>query len=468
MAKILIIDDDKMVCDTLARIFSEMGHEVIQAFTLSDGMSKASSVDADVVFLDVRLPDGNGLEHLPDVQAMPSMPEVIIITAFAGPDGAELALKNNAWDYIQKPASLDEVTMALSRALQYRKEKLESQTPVILKRESIVGNSPEILACLDQVARAARGRTNIFIGGDTGTGKELFARAIHANSARSENNFVVIDCAALPKNLIESILFGYAKGAFTGALRSEEGLVKHADGGTLFLDEVGELPMTMQKTFLRVLQERRFRPVGSTSEVTSNFRLVSASNRDLDKMVESGEFRDDLLFRLRSITIDLPPLCQRKEDIKDIAVDFLLLICESQNIGVKGFSPGFLDILTSYNWPGNVRELHSVIEYAIAESINEQTLFPKHLPSHVRIQVARSSFGDPDTKADTDQSISDSFEGFPKWKDFRKTLIADGEKRYLRELMTHAGNDVKQASRLSSLSQPRLYELLRKYKISTR
>ena len=392
MATILIVDDDTMIRETLARIFSGMGHRPLLASTLADGLDRVVSADIDVVFLDVRLPDGNGLEQLPAFQAAPSAPEVIIITAFAGPDGAELALKNNAWDYIQKPASLDAVTMALTRALQYRKEKLESKSPVLLKREGIVGKSPGIMACLDQVARASRGDMNIYIGGDTGTGKELFARAIHANSARAGNNFVVIDCAALPRDLIEGILFGYVKGAFTGAVRSEEGLVKHADGGTLFLDEVGELPMEMQKTFLRVLQERRFRPVGATREVSSNFRLVSASNRDLDRMVPAGQFRDDLLFRLRTVSIHLPPLKDRREDIRELAVNCLILLCEAHNIGIKGFSPEFFDVLMAYSWPGNVRELNSVIEYAVAESMNEQTLFPKHLPSSVRIQVARSSF----------------------------------------------------------------------------
>jgi len=468
MANILIIDDDTMICKTLAQIFSDMGHAVHQKHTLSDGIRQAESMDTDLVFLDVRLPDGNGLEQLPVIQALPSAPEVIIITAFAGPDGAELALKNNAWDYIQKPASLDAVTMALTRALEYRKEKLESKSSVLLNRDGIIGKSPEIDSCLRQVARAANSNANILISGETGTGKELFARAIHTNSRRSDANFVVIDCAALPDNLTESILFGYEKGAFTGAVKSDQGLIKHADGGTLFLDEIGELPMSIQKTFLRVLQERRFRPVGAKKEVKSNFRLVSASNRELNEMVDSGQFREDLLFRLRSININLPPLRKRKNDIRELAVDYLMMLCDSYKIGIKGFSPEFLDIMSSYSWPGNVRELHSVIEYAIAESISEQTLFPKHLPKHIRIQVARSRFEKTGSEKTISKENAKFSDDFPRWQNFRKNLISDGEKRYLVELVSRAGGDIKKACRISGLSQPRIYELLRKYQIPTR
>jgi len=310
MAKILIIDDDQMICKSLSRIFQDMGHEVLYALTLKQGVKEAKSGDFDIVFLDVKLPDGNGLKHLPVIREVPSLPEIIIITGHANPDSAELAIRNHAWDYIRKPASIDVVTLVLTRALQYREEKKAGKSAVTLKsikREGIIGSSPGIINCLDLVARAAGSNANILISGETGTGKELFAWAVHANSFRAEENFVAVDCTSLPKTLIENLLFGHAKGAFTGADKKEDGLVKHADGGTLFLDEIGELPLTTQKTFLRVLQERQFRPLGNTREIKSDFRLVSASNRNLGETAKLGKFRKDLLYRLRSITIHLPP-----------------------------------------------------------------------------------------------------------------------------------------------------------------
>lgn len=277
MANILIIDDDRELCDTIARIIRQLGHGVHTAYTFSDGLETAKSRHIDVVLLDVRLPDADGLAQLPTIQATPSAPVVIILTGYAGPEGAELAIRGNAWDYIEKPASLDTVTLSLNRALQYRREREAFRKPVRFKREGIIGESHQIKTCLDLVAKAAESNANILITGETGTGKELFARAIHANSKRAARNFVVVDCTALPKDLIEGILFGYKKGAYTGADRSEDGLIKHAHQGTLFLDEVGELPLAMQKAFLRVIQERYFRPIGAAEEAHSDFRLVAAT-----------------------------------------------------------------------------------------------------------------------------------------------------------------------------------------------
>src|SRR5208283_4709350 len=195
----------------------------------------------------------------------------------------------------------------------------------------------------------------------------------------------------LPETLVESVLFGHEKGAFTGADRPQDGLIKQAHRGTLFLDEIGELPLSIQKAFLRVLQEHRYRPVGSKHELVSNFRLLAATNRDLEKMVQEGTFRSDLLFRLRTLTIDLPPLSARKEDIKDLAMYHMARVCERYQIGTKGFSPEFFDALMAYEWPGNVRELVSAIEHAISDAYHEPTLFPKHLPLDLRVKVARSS-----------------------------------------------------------------------------
>lgn len=467
MAKILIIDDDTLIAKTLSRIFVEMGHEVDAAFLLKEGVEKAKSQAFDVVFLDMRLPDGSGLERLPVIQSSGGMPEVIILTGFADPDSAEIALKNRAWDFIKKPASFESIRLVLHRALQYREEKLASATKTALKHEGIIGKSAAIRVCLDLVARSADSNANFLIVGETGTGKELFARAIHANSRRAENNFVVVDCGSLPKDLIESILFGHTKGAFTGADRSEEGLIKHADKGTLFLDEVGELPLAMQKAFLRVIQERRFRPIGEKREIKSDFRLVAATNRNLDEAVKAGRFREDLLFRLRSISLNLPPLRERTEDIKPLLLNYITTLCDSYQIAIKGYSPELIEVLQSYAWPGNVRELFSALEYAVNQALHEPTLFPMHLPEHIRIRVARRSFAQdgPDEKQTGSEPLAQPLQ---KWQTFRKGHMAEGEKRYLTELMVQANGVIKQASTISGLSQPRLYELLRKYDISLR
>jgi two-component system, NtrC family, response regulator len=311
MARILIVDDDEMTCETLLSLIRSQGHQVDGASRLKQGYRQLMKNSYDLVFLDVNLPDGNGIEAVTAFRNTPSFPEVVIITGEGDPDGAELALKSGSWDYVCKPFSLEEIRLPLVRALQYRKEKSSGKAPLALRRTGIIGSSPETNTCLDLVAKAAHTNNNVLITGETGTGKELFARAIHENSSRSNRPFVVIDCAALPESLVESTLFGHEKGAFTGADRSREGLIKEADGGTLLLDEIGELPLAQQGAFLRVLQERRFRPVGSRADVFSDFRLIAATNRSIGRMVQAGTFREDLLFRLRSTSIDLPPLRNR-------------------------------------------------------------------------------------------------------------------------------------------------------------
>ena len=304
------------------------GFDIQSAYTLQEGLKRVQSGAFDVVFLDVNLPDGNGLDILADIREAASSPEVIILTGQGTADGAELAIRSGVWDYIQKPSSIHVMMLPLLRALQYREEKLKGKSPVSLKLEGIIGSSPKMKACYDLISQAAVADVNVLITGETGTGKELFARAVHMNSARSGRNFVVVDCAALQDTLKESTLFGYEKGAFTGADQSREGLIKQADGGTLFLDEIGELPLPMQKSFLRVLQERHFRPLGSIKEIKSNFRLIAATNRNLENLVHSGRFREDLLFRLRTLTIMLPPLREHPEDIADIALYHIARICK--------------------------------------------------------------------------------------------------------------------------------------------
>lgn len=466
MARVLIIDDDEMMCDMLSTMVKQMGHEVQCANTLQAGLQETTSSDFDVVFLDVRMPDGSGLDVLPRIREVPSSPEVIIITGFGDPGGAELAIKNGAWDYVEKPSSIKAMTLPLVRALQYRQEKQARKPPVVLNREGLVGNSSPMRASIDLVAQAANSDANVLITGETGTGKELFAYAIHNNSARAGKNFVVVDCAALPESLVESMLFGHERGAFTGADRPQDGLIKQAHGGTLFLDEVGELPLSIQSSFLRVLQERRFRPIGGKQEIESNFRLVVATNRDLVGMVERGQFRKELLFRLRAFTIELPPLREHPEDIKELALYYANKICERYGTDTKGFSPDFFEALDAYGWPGNVRELVNTMERAIAAARQEPILFPKHLPNHIRIEVARASINKKASAGSDHPERAVSQRPLPNLREFRESAVAEAEQGYLYELMSLTEGDIKEACKLSGLSRPRLYALLKKYHIS--
>ncbi|MDY6973637.1 MAG: sigma-54 dependent transcriptional regulator, partial [Thermodesulfobacteriota bacterium] len=376
MACVLIIDDDKMLCDILSRRVREIGHDVSCEMTLEGGIKRAKSEEFDVIFLDVQMPDGNGLDSLPLFQAMAASPEVIIITGEGRPDGAELAIKNGAWDYIEKASSIRTMILPLMRALEYRKAKKAKKAQACLKRDGIIGDSIRMKNALDLLVQAANSAANVLISGETGTGKELFSWAIHQNSPRASNNFIVVDCSALPDTLVESMLFGHEKGAFTSADRAREGLIQQADGGTLFLDEVGELPLKVQKVFLRAVQERRFRPIGGCREINSDFRIIAATNQDLNEMVRRGRFRKDLLFRLLSLTIDLPPLRERPEDIKELAVYHLARLSDRYGTARKGFSPEFFETLTLYDWPGNVRELFNSLEKALVSSHDEPILFP--------------------------------------------------------------------------------------------
>jgi two-component system NtrC family response regulator len=461
MANVLIIDDDEGMCFALSEMIRHLGHKSTCVHTLTQGVQTAFSESFDVVYLDVMLPDGNGLDVLPKIQAAPSKPEVIIITSRGDPDGAELAIKNGAWDYIQKPSSLKAMTLPLLRALQYRQDTKDEKPPVVLKREGIIGNSSQVKACLELLAQAASSDANVLVTGETGTGKELMASAIHENSPRHKNNFVVVDCAGLPATLVESMLFGHEKGAYTGADRARTGLIKHADGGTLFLDEVGELPFLIQKTFLRTLQERRFRPLGSRQEIASDFRLITATNRDLDEMVKQAWFREDLLFRIRSFTLDLPPLRDRKGDIKELSLFHVARLCDNYGIGTKGFSPEFIEALETYTWPGNVRELFNVLERALISAKNDPTLFPKHLPVDIRVNIAQSSLPQ-EAQEQKNQGIVDSKIALSPLREYRMNL----EKKYIQDLMELTEGRIKKACQISGLSRSRLYALMKKYSIS--
>ncbi len=469
MANVLIIDDDLLLGKMLTNRVHKMGHRADWKSTLKAGLDASLKETYDVVLLDVQMPDGNGLDILPQIRMAPSAPEVIIMTGKGDETGAEDAIHKGAWDYIPKSGSSSTIVLPLQHILQYRKERdALNQTGTDLDLNGIIGNSTAIRESIDQLAKAAGTSANVLISGETGTGKEVFARAVHHNSSRSQGNMVVVDCAALPETLVESLLFGHVKGVYTGADRDRQGLVGQAHKGTLFLDEVGEMPLSTQKVFLRVLQEKRYRPVGGHNEISSDFRLIAATNQDLDKMVKAGRFRKDLLYRIRAMNLILPPLRERQSDIKPLTQHFLANICERLGIADKNISSDFIDCLRHYPWPGNVRELINTLESVLSSAGSEQTLFKRHLPTAIRVKCAQltvNRIAKP-SKVISAAGVDDHAMELLSLKQVRKRAVAKAEEEYLQNLLSSTHSNISNALRVSRLSRSRFYELIKQYDLS--
>ena len=467
MPRILVIDDDPVIGHLLFSHFEEMGYITHRATTGMDALGLAAVEKYDVVFLDVRLPDTSGLDIIGDLKESAGKPEVIIITGYGEPDGAAMAINSGAWDYIEKPFKLKQVSLLLMRVLEHRERRSRQAPQSSLKRDDLIGSSPKINSCLSQVYEASQVDASVLIVGETGTGKELFARAIHNNSRRIKSAFMAVDCAALPETLAESVLFGHEKGAFTGAHTRRDGMISQADGGTLFLDEIGELSPMMQAKLLRVLQERVYRPVGSTRDLRSDFRLVAATNRDLEAMTETGHFRKDLLFRLRSFTLDLPPLRERREDIKEICAYHASRLAHHYSIPEKSFSKDFFETVESYDWPGNVRELVGALEYAIGAAFSDSAICPHHLPKDLRAKIAANNVSghvSPGSNGGSGVETSLS-QDLPNFKQWRSDRVSDIEREYLMGLIAVSKGDLSKALDVSGLSKSRLYDLLGKHEL---
>ena len=478
MPDILIIDDDIEACETMVSLVTRLSYNADMAHTVKDGLRLARQTTYDVVFLDVYLPDGNGLDILPSLIAQNDPPEVIILTGKGNPDGAELAIQGGVWDYLLKPTSIKDITLTLNRALKYRKEKKGNLSKDEVSLEGVIGSCPEMKACMHLTAKAARSDANVLITGETGTGKELFAGIIHKNSSRALGNFVVVDCTSLTESLVESTLFGHLKGSFTDAQYDRQGLIKTADGGTLFLDEVSEMPLSTQKIFLRVFQERQFRPVGAVKEQKSNFRLIAATNRDLDALVANGHFRNDLQFRINTVRIHLPPLRRRTSDILELATKKVDQLCGKFGVKCKKFGDDFIPTLTEYNWPGNVRELYNILERAVIDAGEEKTLYAMHLPRSLRIQVAKTQISQH-AGAEIDRETNDRSN--PLIQSVGQKIFADifdstllplkefkntAEKTYLGELIRQCDGNIQKIMHVSGLSRSHFYALLNKHKLS--
>lgn len=458
MADILVVDDDRALSKMLVEHLKRKGYTADFALDISKGLHKASHHDYDVVFLDVQFPEGNGLESLQQFACCNSHPEIIIMTGSGDPDGAQKAMEYGAWSYLEKPNVLRHLLLPLTRALQYREEKNRiTSHPVVFKRDNIIGKSLSLNQCLDKLAKAAVTDMAVLITGATGTGKEIFAKALHDNSTRSSGNFVVVDCASLPESLIESTLFGHIRGAFTGADSKTEGLIQLANGGTLFLDEIGELPLSMQTNFLRVLQERSYRPIGSLKEIKSDFRVVSATNKDLKQLVVEKTFRSDLLFRLRATDIHLPPLKDRLEDIPELTRSILKRLSDNAKVPQKIITNEFLESLQLYDWPGNIRELEQALAEVFSKAHDHPTLFEYHLPAHIRIKQAREAI--TKTQPANNFSVNQTVGPPPPWKIFKNQM----EQQYINALMKYVSGNINNACEISGISRARVYQLINKH-----
>jgi two-component system nitrogen regulation response regulator GlnG len=377
MAKILVADDERSIRLVLRKYLQSKGHEVVEATDGWEALETLNSGEVDFAFLDIKMPGLSGLEVLEKVEGIP----IVILTAYGTMDFTVRAIELGAVDYLTKPFSFEEIAQLLDRFLK-KEKKRESSLEV---ESQVIGSSKKMQEVFKLIGRVARSSITVLITGESGTGKEVVARAIHSYSDRKNKPFVTVNCAALPPNLLEAELFGYEKGAFTGAVSAKKGLFEQADGGTLFLDEIGELPLELQAKLLRVLQEKEIRRLGSEKSRKVDVRIIAATNRNLEEEVKKGSFREDLYFRLNVVRIELPPLRERREDIIPLAYHFIKKFAKEFKLPVKELSEDAVSFLISYSFPGNVRELENMILRAMVlstgEVITAKELSPKVQPS---------------------------------------------------------------------------------------
>ncbi|MGE0468570.1 MAG: sigma-54-dependent transcriptional regulator [Nitrospira sp.] len=363
-ASILIVDDEEAIRTSLRSILEDEGYEVAVAATGAEALKIYGTDPPDLMILDIWMPEMDGLETLRRVKEFVPATQVMMISGHGSIETAVKAIKLGAYDYIEKPLSLENVTLRVKHALeQYRlaQENRSLRTKVQQKFE-LVGHSPTMQRLRELIQTAGPTNSRVLIGGENGTGKELVARAIHMHSTRSDHPFVAVNCAAIPETLIESELFGHEKGSFTGATSMKRGQFEQADGGTLFLDEIGDMSLSTQAKVLRALQEQQFTRVGGTKLMKVDVRVLAASNKDLEKEIGNGHFREDLFYRLNVVPIVVPPLRERREDIPALVQHFMKIHSEEQGLRMKEVSPEAMAVLQQYDWPGNIRELRNLIE----------------------------------------------------------------------------------------------------------
>jgi len=452
--KILVIDDEVNMCHMLATVLRKAGYAVDTAEDGQAGLQKTIQQDYDYILCDVNMPVMNGMDFLRAVIDRPVRSCVIMMSAYGSIDTAIDAMKHGAYDYISKPFKPDEVLLTLKKAeeresLKRENRRLKARIEEIEKDFAfgdMVGRSPGMSSVFELARKAARYSTTVLILGESGTGKELVARGIHNEGERAGKPLVPINCGGIPETLLESELFGYKKGAFTGADRNKKGLFQEADGGTIFLDEIGELPLPLQVKLLRVLQESEVRPVGEAKATRVDVRVIAATGKHLDEEVRLGRFREDLYYRLNVLTIALPPLRQRPEDVPYLCQHFLERFNRKLGKDISAISPAAMGRLLEYGWPGNVRELENAIERGVLLA-EESMLMPEHLPSTLNLR--RETAG-PEPTPD---GLS--------LKEAQRVI----EKKLITKALEETRGNRTQAARLLEISHPSLLSKIKAYGI---
>jgi DNA-binding NtrC family response regulator len=453
-AKLLVVDDEPDMLSTCRKFLTGEGYEVEVAENGRAAIERVEMFQPDLVITDLKMPGMDGMEVLRRIKENQPDTTVMMFTGFGTIEDAVEAMKEGAFDFITKPFSPDHLLIAVERALRQRNLErenriLQDQLEEKFRFENIIGRSEAMNRVFDLVRRVATTEANVLVTGESGTGKELIARSVHANSKRKSGPFVPLNCGGLPEHLVESELFGHEKGAFTGANAARPGLMEHAIGGTFFLDEIGELPMNVQVKFLRVLEERRIRRVGSNRERDVDIRLISATNQDCEEMIEKGKFREDLYYRINTFVIRVPPLRERLEDIPLLVGRFLSDYGSSR--GVSEFSDEAMQLLRRHSWPGNVRELQHVVERGVALA-SGKTIRTADLPENLGQRSSRGG-----------RMSSDKLH-LP-FKEGKDLVIEEFERQYIEHLLRSHGGNISRAAESSGIDRRSLHRLLAKHEI---
>ncbi|UCE19832.1 MAG: sigma-54-dependent Fis family transcriptional regulator [Gemmatimonadota bacterium] len=444
MKSILVIDDDRSICETLQITFTEKGYYVSTAVDSEEGLAQVKNENPDVVILDIRMPKMDGLTLLEKIKEINENISVVIITAYDDMRTTIRAMQLGAYEYIRKPIDLDEIECTIQRALENldlnrRMNTLLKEISQEYELNNIIGQSKSMREIFKTIGSSSTSRVTVLIRGESGTGKELIAKAIHYNSMSRKQPFVAVNCTAIPETLFESELFGHEKGAFTGAVATKKGKCELAERGTLFFDEIGDISLNIQAKLLRVLQEKKYERVGGTQTLTSEARIVTATNKDLEHMIQQEQFREDLYYRLKVIEIYVPPLRERREDIP-LLVEFLL---DKINIefdrNVRKVAPDVMDFLVNQPWKGNVRELENVLRRAVIMAKSD-VLLMEYLPS--------------------------SEDKEPRIVSERLRTLAEMEKEYIAKILTYTNNNKKKTCELLDISRPTLDRKIKKYGLS--
>ncbi|AAR34290.2 sigma-54 dependent transcriptional regulator [Geobacter sulfurreducens] len=453
--RIMLIDNEEGLCRMMEAVLADSGYAV-KGYTRSfEAVEEFKAGDWDLVVSDIKMPGMDGLEVLQRIKAKDPLVPVIMITAYATVETSIQALRRGAYDMVTKPFEPEELLYRVKNALKHTQlleENRELREELVgkFRFDNIIGASTGLKDVLDKVEKIAIRDTSVLITGESGTGKELIAQAIHYNSLRKEKKFVAINCGALPESLLESELFGYRKGAFTGAKENRQGLLEAADGGTLFLDEAGNLPMNVQKTLLRFLQEQEFLRIGDTTPTKVDVRIISATNAELKEAVKSGAFREDLYYRLNVLNLHLPPLRERRADIPLLAAHFITLQNKKFGTAIKGLAPDALEAVMEFSWPGNIRQLKNVIEACTAMENGD------YLSLAVLSQFIEISHHVPGEEGDTAGDVDES--------DYSQAL-SRFEVDYLKGLLRKNRGNVEAAARDAGMNMATIYRKLKKYNI---